>query len=1014
MISARTLLVLTLIAATGLAFADDLETQFNNPPDATKLRCYWYWMDGHITKEGLTNDLEAMERFGIGEAYIGIISGQSGLTPKPEPMALTDAWWDFVVHAIREGGRLGVDIGFFNSPGWSQSGGPWVKPEQAMRYVSLPEIRVRGPQKFEGKLPAPEGPFQDVAVLAFPAPQGEGVLMPERRRTSRKVEFRSGEPFTARSITVVPEKEVRVEAELLASDDGREYKSVKTFTVDRHNLRVNVGPVPLAPITVAFPAVTARYFRLVFSGPCKVGDVHLSPAARVESYPEKALLKMFQDPLPPFDFYSWPPQAEPETPALVVAPDAVLNLSAMLDADGTLRWEVPEGEWVIQRAVMMPTGTKNSPSPEEATGLEVDKMNRVPLKAHFDAYIGDLLSRLTPEERKAFKHVVADSYEMGPQNWTDGFAERFQERYGYDPLPWLPAMSGRVVGSANRTDRFLWDIRRLVADQVSSEYVGGLRDLCNAQGLKMWLENYGHWGYPGEFLQYGGECDEISGEFWVNGSLGSVELRAAASAAHIYGKPVVWAEAFTGGIPFENTPRDLKARGDWAFCEGINQFVLHLVIHQPWEDKRPGVNAGFGTEFNRHNTWYDHAGPWVEYLRRCTVMLQRGLSVCDVAYFITEDAPKMTGMCSPELPAGYDFDYINADVIEQNLEVRDGCFVLPDGVSYRMLVLVPSRTMRPELLKKIKQLVEAGGAVFGYAPEQSPSMENYPACDDEVKRLAGELWQDGGVMTGDSLDDAFEKVGLVPDVECPADILWKHRRDGDTEIYFLTNQKDAARNETITFRVDGKAPELWWPETGRVESEPSFTATADGRVSMPVDFDVHTSVFVVFREEATVKERKAPEVAPVVYAQLDGPWSVAFPFGEQPFEKLVCWTKHEKDSIKYFSGEAVYKTTFTVSGDHQGLVLDLGEVNDIGVVRVNGQEIGTLWMRPYKMDISTAVKSGENTLEITVVNPWKNRLVGDAQPEAKNVSTFTSKRVIGANAPLKPAGLLGPVRLLAE
>ena len=1014
MIPARTLFIMALAAMAGMAAADDLEKLFTNPPEATKPRCYWYWMDGHITKEGITRDLEAMQRFGIAEGYIGIIGGQSGLDPKLEPLALSDEWWDFILHAVREGRRLGVDIGFFNSPGWSQSGGPWVKPDMAMRYVALPELRLSGPQHFEGKLPAPDGPFQDVAVLAFPAPQGEDIAAPEKARTPRRVEFACDAPFTARSITVVPVKAVNVQAELLASDDGKEYRTVKTFTVDRHNVNINVGPVPLAPIIAAFPAVTAKYFRLAFSGPCEVGEVRLSPAARVESHAEKSLLKMFQDPLPPFDFYSWPPQAEPESPGLAVAPEGIQNLSAMLAADGTLTWEVPEGDWVVLRAVMTPTGTKNSPSPEEATGLEVDKMNRAPLKVHFDSYIGDLLRRLTPDERKALKHVVADSYEMGPQNWTDGFAGLFQERYGYDPLPWLPAMTGRIVGSADQTDRFLWDLRRLVADRVSSEYVGGLRDLCNEQGLKMWLENYGHWGYPGEFLQYGGECDEISGEFWVNGDLGSVELRDAASCAHIYGKPIVWAEAFTGGIPFANSPRDLKARGDWAFCEGINQFVLHVVIHQPWEDKRPGVNAWFGTEFNHHNTWYEHAGPWVDYLRRCSVMLQRGLSVVDAAYFIGEDAPKMTGLRRPELPAGYDFDYINADIIEERLQVQDGRFVLPDGVSYRILVLPPSATMRPELLAKIKSLVDAGGAVFGPAPERSPSMENYPACDDEVKRLAAGLWGQGRVLTGDTLDGALAQLQLAPDVACPADILWKHRRDGDTDIYFLTNQKDAARSETISFRVDGKAPELWWPETGCLDREPPFTA-ADGRVSVPLDFDVHTSVFVVFRNATDMKERKAPERRPaVVHAQLDGPWTVEFPFGQETFAQLTSWTEHQEDDVKYFSGEATYRAAFTAPEAREGVTLDLGEVDDLAVVRVNRQDMGTLWMRPYKVDISAALKPGENTLEITVVNPWKNRLVGDAQPGAKNISTFTSQEVIKADAPLKPAGLLGPVRVLVE
>ncbi|MBW7862833.1 MAG: glycoside hydrolase family 2 [Candidatus Hydrogenedentes bacterium] len=1006
------LLMMSLLSLA--AAADDLERRFQNPPEATKPRCYWYWMDGHISKEGVTRDLEAMRHAGIGGAYIGVISGESGMEATDGPPALSDEWWAFIEHAVREGGRLGIDIGVFNSPGWSQSGGPWVRPEQAMRHVMLPETRLRGPQHFEGKLPAPEGPFQDVAVLAFPAPAGDGVAAAETARTPRSVSFDMAEPFTARSVTVRPVKAVNVSAELLVSDDGREFRPVKKFTVDRHNINVNVGPVPLAPVIAAFPAVTARHFRLDFSGDCEVGEVLLSPAARVESHAEKSLQKMFQDPLPPFDFYSWEPQAEPESAEFAVDAGAVLDLGGMMREDGTLVWDVPEGDWLVLRAVMAPTGTKNAPSPPEATGLEVDKMSRAALKTHFDAYVGNLLDRMPPEERTALKYVVADSYEMGPQNWTDGFAERFQARYGYDPVKWLPALTGRVVGGTAQTDRFLWDLRRLVADMVSDEYVGGLSELCNAQGLKMWLENYGHWGFPGEFLQYGGACDEISGEFWVTGDLGTIELRDAASAAHIYGKPVVWAEAFTGGPAFANAPRDLKARGDWAFCEGINQFVLHVNIHQPWEDKKPGINAWFGTEFNRHNTWFNRMQPWVDYLRRSTVMLQSGLHVADVAYFIGEDAPKMAGERRPALPAGHDYDYINADVIEHRLEVRDGRFVLPDGMSYRLLVLPESKTMRPALLKKIKELAAAGGAVFGPAPERSPSLENYPACDAEVAGLAAELWGGGKVMSGDSLDAAFAQLGLTPDVVCPDGFLWKHRRDGDRDVYFLTNQTPEARSETISFRVDSRLPELWWPETGRIGEAPAFTL-ADGRVDVPIHFDMHGSVFVVFQKPAKESRTAAPApAAETVLTQITGPWKVEFPGGKETFKELVSWHTHSDPAIKYFSGEAVYRTTFDLSGAGEGALLDLGEVHALAVVAVNGREVATLWKSPYRVDIGPALRPGKNELAVTVVNTWNNRLVGDAQRGAKNPTTFITTKSVKFNTPLQPSGLLGPVRLVRE
>jgi hypothetical protein len=442
-------------------------------------------------------------------------------------------------------------------------------------------------------------------------------------------------------------------------------------------------------------------------------------------------------------------------------------------------------------------------------------------------------------------------------------------------MRFLPVMGGRIVGSADQSDRFLWDLRRFVADRIASEYVGGLRELCKAAGLTLWLENYGHWGFPAEFLQYGGQSDEIGGEFWVGADLGAPEVRAAASAVHTYGKRVVWAEAFTGGPVFANTPRDLKALGDWSFAEGINQFVLHVYIHQPWEDKKPGVNAWFGTEFNRHNTWFDASKPWIDYLRRCSVMLQTGHHVADVAYYIGEDSPKMTGARNPELPAGHDYDFINSEVIEKYLSVQDGRFILPDGMSYRLLVLPESATMRPAVLKKIGQLAADGGPILGAPPSRSPSLENFPAADEEVKSLAAEIWKNPNVMTGMNLAQAFERLGVTPDVVVPADVLWKHRAEETTDIYFLTNTRASARTETISFRTNDRSPELWWPETGKIQRLADYQL-ADGRLQVPVSFDPHGSVFVVFRTPRTSDEHITPQnpgslkIVKATYAAKDG------------------------------------------------------------------------------------------------------------------------------------------------
>ncbi len=1001
------LALLVLSSLCRVVAADELEKNFAAPPDTTRPRCYWYWMDGHITKEGITRDLEAMKRVGIGQGYIGIITGMSGMPAKGGTKALTDEWWGFIEHAVREAGRVGVEVGLFNSPGWSQSGGPWVKPTQAMRYVALTEMHLRGPRHFVGKLPAPKGEFQDIAVLAMPAPAGEGELAKETARTATAVTFEMPAPFTARSVVVQPVGQVNISAELRVSDDGKEYRTVKTFRIDRHNLAVNVGPVPLAPVSASFPAATGRFFQLKFSGGCKVGEVRLSPAARVEDFAGKSLIKVFQDPVPPFDFYTWPAQAEPESADLTIKPGGVIDISKLMAPDGTLRWDVPAGQWIVLRTAMAPTGTRNSPAPPEATGLEVDKMNRDALKAHFDAYVGDLLKRMPAADRKAWTHVVADSYEMGPENWTDGFAAAFGKRYGYDPLAWLPVLTGRVVGSQDQSDRFLWDLRRMVADRVAQDYVGGLRDLCRQHGLKMWLENYGHWGFPSEFLKYGGSCDEIGGEFWVNNDTAGTELRDAASAAHIYGMPVVWAEAFTGGPAFVNTPRDLKARGDWAFSKGISQFVLHVNIHQPWDDRRPGINAWFGTEFNRNNTWFEYAKPWIDYLRRCSVMLQSGKVVADVAYYIGEDTPKMAGIRKPELPAGYDYDYINSDVIENRLAVKDGRLILPDGMSYRLLVLPESATMRPAVLKKIAQLVQAGAAVLGAPPTRSPSLENFPACDAEVKKLAGELWGSKRVMTGIDLTEAFKRLQTPPDVVCPGDVFWKHRQDGDTDIYFLSNQAARDRTETISFRAAGRAPQLWQPDSGRIEAAP-FTVE-NGRTTMPLHFDPAGSVFVVFRKTDSPLPIRKLELAKA--ADLAGPWQVEFAGKSVTFDKLISWTEHADAAIKYFSGTAAYRTDFTVTGLKACTVLDLGTVDAIAKVRVNGQDVGTVWKQPYKVDISAAVKPGVNKLEVEVVNTWLNRLVGDKQPGVKDPVTFTTHRPWNARTRLQPSGLLGPVSI---
>jgi hypothetical protein len=680
----------------------------------------------------------------------------------------------------------------------------------------------------------------------------------------------------------------------------------------------------------------------------------------------------------------------------------------------------------------------NSPASPEGQGLEVDKMNGELARKHFDAFIGQLLQRMPASDRKALKQVVADSYEMGSQNWTDGFEKIFRQQYGYDPQPWLPVLSGRLVGSADQSERFLWDLRRLIADRVATDYVGGLRAAANAHGLGLWLENYGHWGFPGEFLKYGSQSDRIGGEFWVTGDLGSIECRAASSCANTYGKPFVSAESFTGGPPFQNSPKDLKARGDWSFCEGINHVVLHVCIQQPDDTKVPGINAPWGTEFNRHNTWFEQGGKaWIEYERRCCWMLQQGWRVADVAYSIGEDAPKMTGVREPALPPGRDFDYINADVIEKNLSVKDGLLMLPHGVSYRVLVLPKLATMRPELLRKIRELVKAGATVVGEPPSRSPSMKKFPQCDQQVQQLAAEIWGaeklpasgerplgKGRVIWGKSLADVFAESRIPPDIEyrdAPADakLLFTHRHLEDADIYFISNQRDCAERVNCAFRVVGKQPELWNAVTGERRALPQWREV-NGQTLVLLDFAPAQSWFIVFRQagQPTVSgSQNFPVPKPLV--TLTRPWQVAFdPKWGGPeraeFGQLSDWTTRPEEGIKFYSGTATYRTTFdlpaaAISAACGKLMLDLGKVCDVATVRLNGHNLGTLWTPPWTMDISAVAAVGSNSLEIAVVNPWNNRLIGDSRLPDERRLTSLSLQTVKPNAPLQAAGLLGPV-----
>lgn len=1050
---------------------DELAIAFAIPQDTLKPWIYWYWISDNVSREGITKDLEAMARVGIGQALIGNIGLDE--VPSGKVNILSEEWWQLTEFAIREGKRVGVNIGLFNCPGWSQSGGPWVKTSEAMRYLVSSEITVDGGRKISQQLTAPKDTFQDVALIAFPVPENDnvsladfhptitasvaddkaGALMDGDKKnkavlsTSRgnqpyTVDLHVEKPFTVRSILLHPAAVPFSAGISLQVKEKDSFKTVSEFSFDRSNPDINVGPVPYGTVAIAVPEISASDFRLVIKNVTRAGkktdaafaEIELSASPKLERYVEKQLAKMYPTPLPLWKEYQWANQAETKNLSQNIQAAKILNISQYLSADGTLNWDAPAGKWAIMRMGVTPTGTQNGPAAPYGRGLEVDKMNKAHLEKHFDAYIGKLLQRMPAADRTALKHVVMDSYEMGPQNWTEGFADEFKKKYGYNPLQWLPVLSGRVINSADESNRFLWDMRRLIADKVAYDYVGGLRDLSNKNGLRVWLENYGHWGFPSEFLMYGGQSNEIAGEFWNEGELGNIECRAASSAAHIYGTNRVYAESFTsGGKAYQRYPALLKKRGDWSYTEGINHVLLHLYIQQPYEDKSPGINAPFGTEFNRKNTWFDQSKNWIDYQRRCMYMLQRGKVVNDVCYFIGEDAPKMTGTRHPEIPKGYSYDYINAEVLLNRVVVADGKLVLPDGMSYRVLVLPQLETMRPGLLRKISALVAAGATVLGPAPKRSPSLQNYPAGDNEVKQLAAELWGNmdgikntaytygkGKVFYGVDLATVFSAMNILPDLKMPATtpVLYIHRKEADTDIYFITNQSDNLVDTTFTFRVKGKQPELFDATTGTHRFLPQFTQLND-QIIVPVTLQPTQSYFIVFRKKMTGDGKGINFPAVKNIDTVGNAWEVVFdermrgPQVPVTFNTLSDWSKNADERIKYYSGKASYKTSVTIKVKPIGerVLLDLGEVRNMATVTVNGKLAGAVWCPPYSVDITDAVVKGENKIEVEVVNLWVNRLIGDAKFPVGERKTWMPVNPIKPTDKLEPSGLLGPVVL---
>jgi hypothetical protein len=1044
-----------------------LAEEFRIPPDSAKPWCYWWWLDSNAAKEGITADLEEMKRQGIAGALI--FDAGKGTNPlhddfKPRirggndfdpskglgspigPLFMGPEWRELFKFAVQEANRVGIDLSFNIVSGWD-CGGTWVTPEHATHRVVWSKTMVQGPAAYSRELPQPsttDGYYRDVAALAFPL--GEYPLLAMDRAgvtltgsstsTPEFLALQFPEPFAAASLYIAPNRFCNPRnCELQTSEDGKDYKTACRFDL-----------AASTPKTVTFDEVASRFYRVILPNG---GDGVFSNASIIWSQ-SGGQQSPWVVPIDDIQLLQKGEAIRQMAPPSVRGHSAV-NLADKMDVSGQLAWSVPAGNWALFRfgqTVYDGGGWEKltkcaSPG---AQGYEIDIMSAEALDAQIAETADKLVSDIGPLAGKSLKYLHIDSWEGGEPNWTAHMVDEFKKRRGYDPVPYLPVLSGTNVDNRDVCDRFARDLRRTVADLWADNLYGRFLEHARRLGMGVHAES-GEWGpvsIMDAFMNFG-RNDIPMGEFWIQDSSASASVKLAASAAHGYGKKIIQAEAFTSmGPNWEEDPWLLKKYVDPKFCDGLNRNMLCFYVHQPYLDIKPGYQwPAAGTHFDRNITWWDQSHAFFEYLSRCQLLLQQGRFVADVCYFVGEDAPSYCQVYN-KIPAGYDNDSINSEVLMTRLAVKDGRLVLPDGMSYSVLVLPPGTTMTPEGLKKVAALVEAGATIIGPPPTRSPSLKDYPDCDKEVKALADKVWgpmaaqsTEGGknptgehsygkgrVVWGRTVAEVLRGSGILPDFVCEgSNFDYIHRSTDDGDIYFVSNNNDDGAKAACTFRVSARQPELWDPVTGEVRDAAAFTQGRDRRTTVPLELAPRGSLFVVFRKPIPPAKNGTGSnfLSYSPLRNLEGPWTVEFdPKWGGPssveFPELVDWTQRTEDGVKYYSGKATYAKSFDLNmsslpSPKARIYLDLGEVRNVAEVRLNGKSFGVLWTKPFRVEVTGALKSGNNELEIDIVNLWPNRLIGDAGLPREKWFTTTNVRKFTRDYKLFSSGLLGPVVL---
>jgi hypothetical protein len=1073
-------------------FAQSLERLWQSPPEEARPWVFWYWMQGAVSKAGITADLEAMQSIGLGGAYLMPIKG---VPEKPfvEPVVeqLSPLWWKMVDFAFREADRLGLKLGFHVCDGFALAGGPWITPELSMQKVVWSQTNVQGGRPVTLTLPQPESYrdyYEDIGVFAYPAlPPDEGASIETNRprvsvslpdtdaqflsdphssetfRSDRPcwIQYAYDRPFTCRSLQIRPASR-NLQSQRLAletSADGLHFTPIARLEPSRQGWQNDEYP-----ITYSIAPVTARYFRLVYDpegtepGSEDLDAAKWKPSLRVRSIRllSEARIHQYEGKNGSIWRLSARTTAEQIPDSLCIDPVQIIDLSSCMDTSGVLRWKAPAGHWTVLRMGHTSTGLTNATG-GKGSGLECDKFNAEAIRLQFDSWFGKATEvageALASRVLKIF-HV--DSWECSGQNWSPVFRSEFRKRRGYDIYPYLPVMAGIPIGSAEQSEALLYDVRQTIAELITDVFYRTLLDEAHAKGCTFSAESVAP-TMPGDGMLHYRNTDIPMGEFWLQSPTHDKpnDLLDAVSGAHIYGKNIVQAEAFTQlRSTFTEHPGMLKILQDRNYAAGINRLVYHVYVLNPWPDRKPGMTLdGIGLYFQRDQTWWKQAGAWVDYARRCQALLQFGRPVVDVAVFTGNELPRRAltpdrlvpfipgifgdarveqetirlanaGLPSRQMPVGvshsantfiadnwinplrgYAYDSFNPDALMQAKVVDGGAIGLPSGMTYKALLVPGKHPMQPNpevlsetLSGRLAQLEKQGASII---------RQSY----------AGE--------TFDSLGIERDLIVTESTPDYAPNVAYTHRREAGTDVYFISNQENRYRELSLSLRVSGRIPELWNPVNGDIRRASQWQ-TANGRTTLPLCLDAGESVFVVLQQPATQSPandgNRRPERREVL--TLTSPWSVQFdPQSRGPeqavvFDTLTEWNEHLNESIRYYSGTAVYSTVFDWNREDEGQVfLELDSIYNLASVRINGKDCGTIWTKPYRLHIASALQRGPNSLEIEVSNTWANRIMGDEVFGAitdESKKTWTNARYRLAGQRLVASGLTGTIRIVMQ